>query len=84
MLLATFNSSNETIVATIAVGGAFSVAIIGIIAGTIQKTTITKHREQSRREIAAYVAEGSMTPEDGAKLLAAGGSLSDKIKQKFC
>jgi hypothetical protein len=27
--------------------------------------------ERSRREIAAYVAEGSMTPEDGERLLTA-------------
>ncbi|MGV6814656.1 MAG: hypothetical protein ACWA5W_06560 [Phycisphaerales bacterium] len=29
-------------------------------------------RERTRREVAAYIAEGSMTPEQGEKLLAAG------------
>ena len=76
-------NSNDAVIGGIAVVGAFSVAIIDIIAGTIQKTLVNKQREQSRREIAAYVAEGSMTPDDGAKLIAAGGSLADKIKQKF-
>lgn len=28
--------------------------------------------EQTKREIAAYIAEGSMTPEQGEKLLASG------------
>jgi hypothetical protein len=76
-------NSEQTTIVGIAVGGAFVVAIIGIIAGTIQKTVINKQREQSRREIAAYVAEGSMTPEDGAKLIAAGRSLADQIKSKL-
>lgn len=31
-------------------------------------------RERTRREIAAYIAEGSMTPEQGEKLLKAGKS----------
>lgn len=74
-------SSEGAMVAALAVGGSFLVAIIGIVAGTIQKTTITKQREQTRREIAAYVAEGTISPDDAAKILAAGGSLSDKIKQ---
>lgn len=32
----------------------------------------TVQRERTRREIAAYIAEGSMTPEQGERLLAAG------------
>lgn len=32
-----------------------------------------RQRERSRREIAAYVAEGSMTPDDAERLLSAGG-----------
>lgn len=71
-------------VAVIAVGGSMAVALVGIIAGTIQKTYVTKQREQTRREIAAYVAEGTITPDDAAKILAAGGSLGDKLKQKLC
>jgi ABC-type tungstate transport system substrate-binding protein len=36
-------------------------------------TTIitTNSRERSRREIAAYIAEGSMTPEQGERLMKA-------------
>ncbi|MFG0241487.1 MAG: hypothetical protein ACF8R9_01745 [Phycisphaerales bacterium JB054] len=39
---------------------------------TRAKTEQALAREESRREIAAYVAEGSMSPEDAEKLLAAG------------
>lgn len=51
-----------------------------VIAGSIVIISITKHvasvfknqaREKSRREIAAYIAEGSMTPEQGERLMRA-------------
>lgn len=35
------------------------------------KAIRTASRERSRREIAAYIAEGSMTPEQGERLLKA-------------
>jgi len=47
------------------------IAIIAIIFSTIKKTAVTKQREQTRRELAAYVAEGSMTPDDAERLLRA-------------
>ncbi|MBO6739570.1 MAG: hypothetical protein JJ916_06910 [Phycisphaerales bacterium] len=48
------------------------IAIIGIVFGSIKSTAETKEREKSRREIAAYIAEGSMSAEDGERLLRAG------------
>ena len=54
--------------------------IIGVcfLAGMVLRaiTTIvkTQARERSRREIAAYVAEGSITPEQGERLLGADAS----------
>jgi flagellar basal body-associated protein FliL len=53
----------------IAIGGGFAVAIVAIIFGAIKSMSTHSEREKSRREIAAYVAEGSMTPQDGAQLL---------------
>lgn len=38
--------------------------------------------EQSRREIAAYVAEGSIAPEDAARLLNSGRSLKSRILEQ--
>ena len=55
----------------IAVGGGLIMVIIAIIFNMSKQIAITKEREKSRREIAAYIAEGSMTPEDGAKLMSA-------------
>lgn len=48
------------------------VGITWIIASTMRKAAMVRHREESRREIAAYVAEGSMTPEQAEKLMNAG------------
>jgi len=77
-------SSNESaMVAAIAIGGGLVVAVVAIVAETIRKTSVTKQREQTRREIAAYVAEGSITPDDAAKILAAGGTLGDRLKEKL-
>lgn len=56
----------------IAIGGGLSVVVIWIIAATVDSVLKTRAREAIRREIAAYVAEGSMTPDDGARLLEAG------------
>jgi hypothetical protein len=56
----------------IAIGGAFITAVTAIIAGVTRRSIQARAFEQSRREIAAYVAEGSITPDDAAKLLAAG------------
>jgi hypothetical protein len=62
----------QDMVGVVAVGGSMSIAIFAIIGGTIRSVFANKQREESRREIAAYVAEGSMTPEDGEKLINAG------------
>lgn len=54
---------------------------LGIIAGVVIKAataTITSlSRERTRREIAAYIAEGSMTPEQGERLMKAGPTHRD-------
>lgn len=53
------------------------VAIIGLVmllGGLIRAVTsvvATNARERSRREIAAYIAEGSITPEQGERLIRA-------------
>lgn len=63
---------NDDFIKAIAIIGGLTVAIVAIITSAIRKTLITRAREQSRREIAAYVAEGSISPDDAAKLLAKG------------
>ncbi len=50
--------------------------MIAIIATVITRTTTSRHREQTRREIAAYVAEGTISPDDAVAMLNAGNSRS--------
>lgn len=68
----TLGSDIEILIPIIFIIGGVAVWIINTIMWTIKETHATKQREQSRREIAAYIAEGTMTPEQGEKLMAAG------------
>ena len=47
------------------------VGVLWVILGTISSMLTRFSRERTRREIAAYIAEGSMTPEQGERLLRA-------------
>ena len=53
------------------------IVVVAIVAGTIKETVKARAKEQSRREIAAYIAEGSMTPEQGERLMRSGRNASD-------
>jgi len=52
------------------------IAVVAIVFGAVKRMVVSSNVEKSRREIAAYIAEGSMTPEDGERLLKAGKSES--------
>jgi len=60
----------------LAVGGGLVVAIVAIVATQIRAAMKTSQVERTRREIAAYVAEGSISPEDGHRMMAASGKES--------
>jgi len=50
--------------------GFITFLILAVVLDNRRKVTQTREREQSRREIAAYVAEGSISADDAAKLMA--------------
>lgn len=52
------------------VGGV--VAVVAIVFGTLRRVLATRQREMTKRELAAYVAEGSMTPQDAERIIRAG------------
>lgn len=60
----------------VAIVGGVLASIVSVISKSARGACETKEREATRREIAAYVAEGSMTPEEGERLLRAGGRSS--------
>ena len=51
--------------------GIATCVIIGMLLKTVTIIVTGMSRERSRREIAAYIAEGSMTPEQGERLMKA-------------
>ncbi len=53
------------------VGMGMLIPIIYTIASAARAATVSKEREQSRRELAAYVAEGSMTADEAERILKA-------------
>jgi hypothetical protein len=46
--------------------------IVVVTVNMIGKVFASRTRERTRREIAAFIAEGSMTPEQGERLMKAG------------
>ena len=48
------------------------VAVVSIISGAIATTAKAREKEQTRREVAAYVAEGSIQPDDAVAMMNAG------------
>lgn len=78
-MLTTLAASGEELVMMMSsIGGV--IAIVAIITSSIEKVKIARAKEESRREIAAYIAEGSIAPEDGRRLMEAGGSLAEKVR----
>ena len=61
----------DDLIGLIAVTGGFSVAILAIFMCTLRGIFKTRAREQTKREIAAYVAEGSIRAEDAERILKA-------------
>lgn len=80
-------SENEMgmMIPLIAITGGLFLGLVGIVTSAITKTKTTRAREESRREIAAYVAEGTISPDDATKILNAGTWMGhiDQIKQKL-
>jgi hypothetical protein len=84
-MLASSSSDMEALIPLVAITGGVTVALVAIISSAITKTFQTRAREESRREIAAYVAEGTISPEDATKMLNAGSIAGhlDSLKQKL-
>ena len=64
--------ANGNIVPTVAIICGTTVGGLIVVSGIISGVRKTRQREQTKREIAAYIAEGSISPEDARVLLEAG------------
>ena len=63
---------SEEFIAGLAITLGCIVAVVAIIGGTISSVVRSRTREQTKREIAAYVAEGSLDPDKAVAMLNAG------------
>ncbi|MEZ6232938.1 MAG: hypothetical protein R3B68_02000 [Phycisphaerales bacterium] len=59
---------NEDTLALVVMG---TIALTWIVSATVAGVMKTSAREKSRREIAAFIAEGSISPEQGERLMRA-------------
>jgi hypothetical protein len=78
-------SEMRAVIPLIAIGGGLIVGVVAIVTSAVTKVAQTKAREESRREIAAYVAEGTISPDDATRMLNAGSLAGhiDQFKQKL-
>lgn len=65
-------ADTQQLIPIVAIGGGLVVAVVSIIMSSVRNMVRSGHRSRVQREVAAYVAEGSMTPEDGERLIRAG------------
>jgi hypothetical protein len=54
-----------------AVAGGLALGFVAIVGSFITKIVSVRSRERTKREIAAYIAEGSITPQEGERLIRA-------------
>ena len=72
MMATLTNMGADELIKLVAVGGGMALGALWIVFASIKGIARSRAQEESRRELAAYVAEGSMTPEDAERLLKAG------------
>ena len=65
-------SDEDLLVPMMVFGAGTIIAVVAIVFSAVKKMVVSSNVEKSRREIAAYIAEGSMTPDDGERLMNAG------------
>lgn len=70
-------SIESDIVPIVAVGGGALIAVVYIMFTAAFKMSRSRDMERSRREIAAYVAEGTISSEEGERLMNAGEKMND-------
>lgn len=69
VLVAGIDQEEVMVLALIVTGG-----VIWLLVHNIRKAYETRQREVTRRDVAAYVAEGSIRPQDAALILNAGSN----------
>lgn len=70
---------SDNFIALTAITLGCSVGLVAVVGAAITSVVRTRAREQTRRELAAYVAEGTVDPDNAVAMLNAGVT-----KSKWC
>jgi hypothetical protein len=73
---------NDLIIPLLAITCGTIIAIVAITFTALRTIFVSRAREQSRRELAAYVAEGTLDPDKAVALLEAGKPVWEKGPSK--
>ena len=63
---------NGALIPVLAIALGCGVGVVGIVGGTIGGIMKTRAKEMTKRELAAYVAEGTLDPDKAVMMLNAG------------
>ena len=64
--------TEDFLIPVLAIGCGTVIAVVAIIFTTVKAMVVSRNREQTKRELAAYVAEGSLDPEKAIAMINAG------------
>jgi hypothetical protein len=83
-ILTTLALNDETVTMIVGVSVVGGVIVICTLAGAIRRIITTRERETTTRELAAYIAEGSITPDVAERLInaRAKADLRDELSRK--
>jgi len=73
----TFRDNPDEFMPYFVIGISALIAITALIGWFVSSVVNSRNDSRTRRELAAYVAEGSMTPDDAERLLSAAPAKSD-------
>jgi len=62
----------DLLIPVMAIGCGSIVAVVAIIFTTVKTMVVSRNREATKRELAAYVAEGSLDPDKAVAMINAG------------
>lgn len=71
---------SSAVIAGLAILGGFTVAIVSTVGGIFAGVRSRREREETKRELAAYVAEGSLTSDQAERLIRADDSGADEVR----
>lgn len=62
----------DMLIPILAIGCGTIIAIVAIVFTSVKAMVVSRNREQTKRELAAYVAEGSLEPDKAVAMMNAG------------